>query len=196
MFNHKGRSFIKVLLLTIPYFFYFRESGLARQIDPAAYYRLQVGMSEGEILVRAGGPDREIYFDSEAQRTVESIKQLLYIPGPDESDPYLTVITIQKGKVIDIERIKIFTPSRRSVGGQINIGTFNRLQTGMSEGEVLAIAGEPDKETYIGSEREGKDGTIKQLLYIPEPKESDPHLTVITLKRGRVINLERTKIAR
>lgn len=196
MFSIKGRTLIKALLLTILYFFYFRESGSAGQIDSPTYYRLQTGMSEGEALVRAGVPDKEIFFDSEAQRTVESIKQLLYIPGPDESDPHLTIITTQKGRVLDIERIKIFSPPRRTIGGQIDIETFNRLQVGMSEGEVLTIAGAPDKEIFMGSESRGTGGTIKQLLYIPGPKENDPHLTVITVKKGRVINMERTKILR
>lgn len=98
--------------------------------------------------------------------------------------------------MIDIERIKILSPPKKSAGGQIDAETFNRLQTGMSEGEVLAIAGEPDKEMYLGSEKEGEKNSVKQFLYIPGPKESDPHLTVITLKKGRVIHIERTKILR
>lgn len=82
------------------------------------------------------------------------------------------------------------------LAGQIDFGTYSRLETGMSEGEVLAIAGEPDKEMYLGSEKEGEENSVKQFLYIPEPKESDPHLTVITIKRGKVLNIERTKMMR
>jgi DNA-directed RNA polymerase subunit H (RpoH/RPB5) len=164
------------------------------QLDTSTYLRLREGMSEGEILTRAGIPDKEIYFDSEAQRTLESIKQLLYIPGPLESDPHLTVITIQKGKVIKIERTKIFSPPSRSIGGQINSSIYNRLRIGMSEGELLTIAGLPDKEVYLGTELEGIGTSIRQLLYIPGPTDSDPHLTVISIQEGRIIRIERTKI--
>ena len=183
-------------LLLVSFFFLLITPGLgiSGQIDSGTYIRMQKGMSEGEVLTRAGLPDKEIYFDSEAQRTIESLKQLLYIPGPDESDPHLTVITLQKGRVINIERTKIFSPPRKTTGGQIDTATFSRLEIGMSEGEVLIRAGSPDKEVYLGSEIKGAGDSIKQLFYLPGPDETDPYITVITIKEGKVINLERTKV--
>lgn len=193
-FCNGGTYCAKVTLVSFFLFLCTPEPGITSQIDSGTYFRLQKGMSEGEVLIRAGPPDKEIYFDSEAQRTVESLKQLLYIPGPDESDPHLTVITLQKGRVVNIERTKIFSPPRKTTGGQIDSATYSRLSMGMSEGEVLTQAGSPDKEFYLGSEIKGESDSIKQLLYLPGPDESDPHLTGITLKKGKVINLERTKL--
>ena len=184
----------RVTFASFLFFLLTLELGISGQIDSGTYIRLQKGMSEGEVLTRAGLPDKEIYFDSEAQRTIESLKQLLYIPSPDESDPHLTVITIQKGRVTDIERTKIFSPPRKNTGGQIDTATFSRLEIGMSEGEVLIRAGSPDKEVYLGSEIKGAGDSIKQLFYLPGPDETDPYITVITIKEGKVINLERTKI--
>jgi len=167
---------------------------VAAQIPFEKYIRLQVGMSEGEILARVGLPDREIYFDSEAQRTVESIKQYLYIPEPEAGDPHLTIITFQKGKVLNIERIKLFFSPSESKGGQIKTEDFQRLRLGMSEAEVLARVGLPDKEIFLGTDLQTPRTSIKQLLYIPKAVEHDPHVTVITIQQGRVINLERTKL--
>lgn len=184
----------KITCATFIFFLCSLKLALAGQIDTGTYIRLEKGMSEGEVLVRAGAPDKEIYFDSEAQRTTQSLKQFFYIPGPDESDFHLTVITFQKGRVLDIERTKLFSPSKKTTGGQIDFATFTRLHLGMSEGEILSVAGSPDKEVNLGSETIGTNGLIRQFLYLPGPDESDPHLTVITIKKGMVINIERTKI--
>ena len=151
-------------------------------------------MSEGEILFRAGHPDREVYFDTEGQRTIESIKQLFYIPGTEETDPHVTVITIQAGRAIDIERIKLFSPLSTSKGGQIDTESFIRLKIGMSEAEVLARVGLPDKEEFLGGDPHVPNDAINLLFYIPEAEELDPHVTIITVSRGRVVRLERTKL--
>ncbi len=187
MFNNSRIYCTKVTFVSFFCFVFTVGVGLAGQIDFGTYLQLEKGMSEGEVLFRAGVPDKEIYFDSEAQRTAKSIKQLLYIPGPEEGDPHLTIITIQRGEVLKIERITVFSSKRNTIGGQIDLETYNRLKIGMSEGEVLIIAGAPDKEVYIGD-------SVKQLLYIPRPEQFDPHLTVITTTKGKVINIERTKI--
>lgn len=79
----RSKTFYMILLSAI--LWSLSTAGLAGQIDFGTYSRLETGMSEGEVLFRAGVPDRETYFDSEAQRTVESIKQFLYIPGPGEA---------------------------------------------------------------------------------------------------------------
>jgi hypothetical protein len=163
------------------------SQSLAGQIDTGDYIRLQKGMSEGEVLARVGEPDREIFFDSEAQRTAQSIKQFLYLPGPEAADPYLTIITIQQGKVINIEREKVFSRRSESKGGQIDFEIYQHLKIGMSESEILIRAGAPDREEYMG-------GSVKQLFYIPGRDEYDPHITVITTTNGRVTNIERTRL--
>lgn len=184
----------EITLVLLVGFLCFDDPGWAGQIDSATYFLLDEGMSEGEVLIRAGAPDKEIYFDSEAQRTAQSIKQLLYIPEPGEPDPNLTIINIQRGRVISIERIKLFSSPSKRTGGQMDFETYSRLAMGMSEGEVLVRAGLPDKEALIGSGREAANESIKQLLYIPGPGEHDPHLTIVTIMKGKVIGLERTKI--
>ncbi len=175
---------ITALLIGLAWFW---GEGIAGQIDTGAYLRLQKGMSEGEVLFRVGVPDKEVYFDSEAQRTAQSIKQLLYIPSPEEADPYLTIITILQGRILNIERIKILSSPSESRGGQIDFEIYMRLALGMPEGEVLVRAGAPDKEEYIGN-------SMKQLLYIPSRDESDPHITIITTTSGEVTSIERTKL--
>ncbi|HEY5701356.1 MAG TPA: DUF4124 domain-containing protein [Gammaproteobacteria bacterium] len=100
--------------------------------------------------------------------------------------------------------------------GQIDTATFFLLETGMEESEVLVRAGTPDLVTSIGGEiLETFDGTLtpefvdgrgfggvrrihstnlRRWHYIPDTSEHDPHLTVITMKSGRVSNIERKKV--
>lgn len=100
--------------------------------------------------------------------------------------------------------------------GQIDTATFNTLRRGMSEGEVMARAGEPDRVSQPGevsTVREFRDVTprgdggvnvdvrrevdfpvVQRWHYIPDSTEHDPHLTVIVFRRGEVWELERTKI--
>jgi hypothetical protein len=68
----------------------------------------------------------------------------------------------------------------------MDFGVYMRLRRGMSEGEVLLRAGRPDQETFEG----GRNFVVKSLYYYPTP--SDPYITVVTLRGGRVANLERT----
>jgi hypothetical protein len=169
---------------------------LAGTMDFDTDRMLDQGMSEGEIIYRAGTPDKKIYFDDPAHRSAESIKQYFYIPLPEDQDPQLTIITFKKGIVISIKRVQVSVRSEASNGGQINTETYIQLRVGMSEGEVLARAGFPDKETEVGIEQE-KDDTfslVRQLTYIPFPDEQDSHLTVITIRKGKVSSIERTPI--
>ena len=104
---------------------------LAGQIDSGTYFRLQRGMSESELLSRAGPPDLVTspgtvttirrsgavaepvpdvqVIDTAEKEVTQEVKQYHYIPGPYEPDPFLTVITIRGGQVWDIERTKLFT---------------------------------------------------------------------------------------
>lgn len=91
------------------------------------YIRLRRGMTEGEVLARAGSPDVESVqgVETTAQRLTgvarqpgtgstlaivmkrsEIVKTYTYLPTL--SDPFTTVITFKGGRVSDIQRIKKF----------------------------------------------------------------------------------------
>jgi hypothetical protein len=57
------------------------------------------------------------------------------------------------------------------------------IQRGMSEGELLGIAGAPDFQTH--------DRYLRTYTYMPTP--ADPFTTTITLVRGRVSEVERVR---
>jgi|GEM_PF-1201604 len=103
----------------------------AGQIDSASYFALRTGMTESEVLVRVGEPDRVSYPSDEisARRSatllpsadggaavgvrshaqVHAVKRWHYIPESSESDPHITVITLRGDRVAAIERIKVFS---------------------------------------------------------------------------------------
>jgi len=64
--------------------------------------------------------------------------------------------------------------------------TYIRLDRGMSEGEVISRAGRPDYVAFVGGPE------IAQAFYY-YPTGSDPFTTVVTLRGGRIDNIERTK---
>ena len=95
--------------------------------------------------------------------------------------------------------------------GQMDLATFNLLTRGMSESEVVVRAGRPDLDVpvgEVGAKRTviGDDGKVvevftrsasahvRELHYIPDQSEHDPHLTVITITGGRVTALHRQKV--
>jgi len=106
----------------------------AGQMDIATFNLLRPGMSEAEVLVRAGPPDldtsvavesveRERGFVSDdevdllTRKRVVPVKELHYIPGPGEHDPHLTIVTIRGGLVWSLERIKVFSRHRPPQAG-------------------------------------------------------------------------------
>lgn len=100
--------------------------------------------------------------------------------------------------------------------GQLDAATFFLIETGMEESEVLIRAGAPDLVTSPGGEifevidgslvsgvggdtgfdavRNIHTAAVRRWHYIPDASEHDPHLTVITMKSGRVFNIERKKV--
>ena len=66
------------------------------------FIRIQQGMSEGEVLLRAGKPDSE---SVESMRNFV-VKTYYYFPTP--SDPWITTIRIEGGRVANLERVKKF----------------------------------------------------------------------------------------
>lgn len=64
---------------------------------------------------------------------------------------------------------------------------YIRLQTGMSEAELLLRAGKPDQESVESVRHD----IVKTYYYLPT--SANPWLTAITLRGGRIFNLERNK---
>lgn len=64
---------------------------------------------------------------------------------------------------------------------------FIRLQNGMSEGELLLRAGKPDSESLESVRHD----IVKTFYYMPT--HANPWLTAVTLRGGKIVNLERTR---
>ena len=73
-----------------------------RGMDFDTYIRLQGGMTEGELLLRAGRPDHESV-DSFRR---DIVKTFYYFPT--SANPYTTVVTLSGGRIHTIDRIKKF----------------------------------------------------------------------------------------
>ena len=63
---------------------------------------------------------------------------------------------------------------------------YIRLEHGMTEGELVLRAGKPDHQS-VDNRREG----LKSFYYYPT--SAIPHLTTVTLRSGRIINIERER---
>lgn len=166
----------------------------AGQVDHDVFIRLERGMSEAEVVFRAGPPDKEVVVESEPLGRFPMVRQLLYLPGPGQFDPHLTVITIESGRVREMERIKLLASPKPRGGKGIDFEIFSILQTGMTEAEVIARAGEPDREIFLSVPTQEAEVLVKQLWYISDPNQSEPFLTAITVKNGRVIDIERSSL--
>jgi hypothetical protein len=66
------------------------------------FIRLQKGMSEGELILRAGKPDSE---SIENMRN-NIVKTFYYFPTA--ADPWITSIRLEGGRIAELERIKKF----------------------------------------------------------------------------------------
>jgi hypothetical protein len=74
----------------------------ARGMAFDVFIRLERGMSEGELLLRAGKPDSE----SVENMRYDIVKTYYYFPT--SSDPWITTIRVIGGRIADLERIKKF----------------------------------------------------------------------------------------
>ncbi len=63
------------------------------------YIRLEHGMTEGELVRRAGKPDRRA-----ADRADQSLKTYHYLPT--RAYPFLTTVTLRAGRIVHIERVR------------------------------------------------------------------------------------------
>jgi hypothetical protein len=66
------------------------------------FIRLQQGMSVGELIVRAGKPDSQ----SVENMRNDIVKSYYYFPT--SSDPWITTIRLEGGRIASLERIKKF----------------------------------------------------------------------------------------
>lgn len=69
----------------------------------------------------------------------------------------------------------------------MDFDVFIRLQNGMSEGELLLRAGKPDSESLENF----RNDIVKTYYYFPTL--SNPWITSITLRGGRIVNIDRTR---
>ena len=78
------------------------STAAARGMEFDVYIRLQRGMTEGELLQRAGKPDHE---------SVENFHRFIvktYYYFPTSSNPYTTVVTLRGGRIQEVDRVKKF----------------------------------------------------------------------------------------
>lgn len=71
-----------------------------RGMDMEVFIRLHNGMSEGELLQRAGPPDFQ---------TIDSLRDAIgktYYWYPTPANPFTTIITLRGGRIFNMERIR------------------------------------------------------------------------------------------
>ena len=80
--------------------------------------------------------------------------------------------------------------SSMAMADAISFEKYRLLENGMSEAEVVLLAGEPDRETQIKSH---KSVTGKIWYYMPKTRSG--WVTIITFdSNGRVLSIERNKL--
>ena len=72
-----------------------------RGMDFDVYIRLQLGMTEGELLTRAGPPDYQ-----SVDNLIDYDRSLYYFPTL--ANPFTTVIQLRGGRIASIDRVKKF----------------------------------------------------------------------------------------
>jgi hypothetical protein len=75
----------------------------AVQIDLLDFARIDLGMSEAEVLVRLGPPDHESFEGYAPNRSLR--KSFFYFSEPERYQNITTVIEFQGGRVIRKDRI-------------------------------------------------------------------------------------------
>jgi hypothetical protein len=72
-----------------------------RGMEFDTFIRLQAGMTEGELLVRAGRPDHE---------AIESLADYdrTYYYFPTVANPYTTMVRLRSGRIVSLDRVKQF----------------------------------------------------------------------------------------
>ena len=138
---------------------------------------IQAGMGEGEVLAKIGAPDKET-LDTGCAAQV-TVKRWIYLPAPGDEETVTTVV-LGGGRVIQVTR----EVARASAGASER----RFIEKGMSEGEVLARVGEPDRESQDTGARAAE--AVLRWIYLPAPGDEQTTTTVV-LNEGVVIQVER-----
>jgi len=167
-----------------------------RGLDFRAYLSIQRGMTEGQVLGIAGPPDLQsddgVAFSSPGGRAALAVKTYTYLPTV--ADPYTTTISFVGGQAAEIGRDGTFAPASGARG--LDFRSYLSLKRGMTEGEVLAIAGAPDAQAEEGAVLSGQGrgrAALRVRTYTYLPTKADPHTTTITLVGGRVTEIRRDR---
>jgi len=72
----------------------------------------------------------------------------------------------------------------------LDFRNYVRIQRGMSEGELLTIAGEPD---FVSDQGFAGPNALRMITWSYLPTSGDPFTTTITLIGGRVSELDRVR---
>ena len=187
------------------------QTANVRGLDFRTFLSLQHGMTEGQILSIAGQPDaladQGVAFSDqtatpqvhEPQHTVLAVTTYTYLPTA--ADPYVTTVKFVGGQVTEIQRDGRFMASQTIDARGLDFRTYLSLQRNMTEGQVLAIAGQPDLRADQGVMYSDQSSTqqvrgaghtalaIRTYTYLPTA--ADPHTTTITFVGGRVTDIRR-----
>ncbi len=63
------------------------------------YIRLEHGMTEGDLIVRAGKPDHQSW-----DNIREGLKSFYYFPTL--TNPFMTTVSLRSGRIVNIERTR------------------------------------------------------------------------------------------
>lgn len=96
------RIFVRFLILVAALWGGFAgaaEDAAPRGMAFEVYIRLEHGMTEGELVLRAGKPDHQ---------TLDNIREGLksYYYFPTLANPFLTTVTIRSGRIENIDRVR------------------------------------------------------------------------------------------
>ena len=75
------------------------EDAAPRGMAFEVYIRLEYGMTEGELVLRAGRPDHQAL-----DNIREGLKSYYYFPTL--ANPFLTTITLRSGRIENIDRVR------------------------------------------------------------------------------------------
>lgn len=94
--------FTRMLVLTIALWCAFpavAADSTSRGMPFETYIRLELGMTEGELVLRAGKPDHQSW-----DNVREGLKSFYYFPTL--ANPFITTISLRSGRIVNIERTR------------------------------------------------------------------------------------------
>lgn len=159
-----------------------------RDLDARDFFLIERGMTADHVRNRVGKPHHRVRITCGARKGHQGTQQWLYLPSIKTIDPQLSVITFEDGQVSRIERL----PHKASATHQmLDTESARRLSRGMSEAEIIARAGMPQRHASIGCERNGTR-EAKAKLYYPAVQG----MMMITVVGGKVSDIEQLSTRR